>query len=250
MQKGNDTPLENLKISKGEESNFIWCIFYIYLEILIENLNEDIENRDTDRFDELEYIFIDDPISSLDENHLIELAINLATLIKNNKSEKLKFIISTHNTFFYNILHNCFKNPKCYLYSKNEDNTFNLEEKKGDSNTSFSYHMHLLNILKKAINDDKLEKFHFNLLRNLYEKIASFLGYTSWKKLLPDTDTETYERIINNYSHSTLSYDQIAEPTSYEKGKIDLLLKHLIEDKDNKIKFNITLNKDDKNKKS
>ena len=191
---------------------------------------------------------VDDPVSSLDENHLIELAVDLAAHIKNNKS-KLKFIISTHNTFFYNILHNCFKNSKCYLYSKNEDNSFNLEEKQGGSNTSFSYHMHLLNIIKKAIDNDKLEKFHFNLLRNLYERIASFLGYQSWKELLPDKDKETYEKIINNYSHSTLSYDQVAEPTSYEKGKIDLLLKHLIEDKNNKIKFNI-INKDCKNRKS
>ena len=64
------------------------------------------DEEDYESFNQLEYVFIDDPVSSLDENHLIELAVNLAELIKLSKSEKLKFIISTHNPLFYNVLHN------------------------------------------------------------------------------------------------------------------------------------------------
>ena len=33
--------------------------------------------RSTSDYDELKYVFIDDPVTSLDENHLIELAVNL-----------------------------------------------------------------------------------------------------------------------------------------------------------------------------
>jgi wobble nucleotide-excising tRNase len=40
----------------------------------------------TDVSIKLEYVFIDDPVSSLDENHLIELAVNLAGLIKSSQS--------------------------------------------------------------------------------------------------------------------------------------------------------------------
>ena len=76
----------NLKISKGEESNFIRSTFYTPLDcVTILNVAEPTE-RETNQFDQLEYVFIDDPVSSLDENHLIELAVNLASLIKSNKS--------------------------------------------------------------------------------------------------------------------------------------------------------------------
>ncbi|EHD1543293.1 anticodon nuclease, partial [Escherichia coli] len=78
---------ENIKISKGEESNFVWSVIYTLLEQVVSTLNElDATNRITDEFDKLEYVFIDDPVSSLDDNHLIELAVDLAGLIKSSKS--------------------------------------------------------------------------------------------------------------------------------------------------------------------
>ncbi len=46
------------------------------------------------------------PVSSLDDTHLIELAVNIAELIKSSKSENLRFIITTHNPLFYNIFFN------------------------------------------------------------------------------------------------------------------------------------------------
>jgi wobble nucleotide-excising tRNase len=76
------------------------------LEQLIAELNiAETENRSTDAFNNLEYVFIDDPVSSLDDNHLIELAVNLARLIKSSESN-LKFIITTHSPLFYNVLFN------------------------------------------------------------------------------------------------------------------------------------------------
>lgn len=100
---GNDEISDNIKISKGEESCFIWSIFYSVFEQVIEILNiPDKNERETDVFDNLEYIFIDDPVSSLDDNHLIQLAVDLGELIKSSESE-LKFIITTHNPLFYNV---------------------------------------------------------------------------------------------------------------------------------------------------
>lgn len=66
--------------------------------IAILNIVES-NQRETNQFDRLEYVFIDDPVSSLDENHLIELAVDLAYLIKSNKSD-IRFIITTHNPLF------------------------------------------------------------------------------------------------------------------------------------------------------
>ena len=234
FERGNNRQEPNIKISKGEESNFIWSVFNALLEQLIAELNvAEAENRSTDAFNKLEYVFIDDPVSSLDENHLIELAVNLAGLIKSSQSTDLKFIITTHNPLFYNVLHNELdlskkgKNEGCYLLERDEDGSFDLTVKHGDSNKRFSYHLHLLQTIEQAIAGNRVERFHFTLLRNLYEKTASFLGYPKWSELLPDDKQLYYSRIINFTSHSTLSNEAIAQPTPAEKATVKLLLDHL-----------------------
>ena len=171
-----------IKISKGEESCLIWCVFYSLLEQVVEVLNiAEPLDRETDQFNDLEYVFIDDPVSSLDENHLIELAVNIAELIKSSRSE-LKFIITTHNPMFYNVLYNELDLKKknregrecCYLLDKKDDGTYELIGKLGDSNKNFSYHLHLISVLQEAVDGNRIEKYHFMLLRNLYEKTANF----------------------------------------------------------------------------
>ena len=232
IERGDDESLDNIKISKGEESNFIWCVFYSLLEQVVEVLNvPEPDNRPTNKFDNLQYVFIDDPVSSLDDNHLIELAVNLAELVK--KSTNLKFIISTHSPLFYNILFNELdlkkKKSCCYMLDKNEDGTFELKEKFGDSNKSFSYHLFLKHTIEEAISKNEIQKYHFTLLRNLYEKTANFLGYPKWSDLLPDDKQTYYNRVIQFTSHSTLSNEVVSEPTEPEKQIVKYLLKHLVD---------------------
>ena len=228
FERGNNQQDPHIKISKGEESNFIWSIFNALLEQLISELNiTEAENRSTDAFNKLEYVFIDDPVSSLDENHLIELAVNLAGLIKSSQSTDLKFIITTHSPLFYNVLFNEFKSKACYMLERLDDGSYTLTEKPGDSNKSFSYHLHLLQTIEQAIAGTRVERFHFTLLRNLYEKTASFLGYPKWSELLPDDKQLYYSRIINFTSHSTLSNEALAQPTPAEQATVKLLLDHL-----------------------
>lgn len=227
FERGNNEHEPNVKISKGEESNFIWSIFQSLLEQMILELNiAEAENRSTDVFNNLEYVFVDDPVSSLDENHLIGLAVNLAALIKSSQS-KLKFIVATHSPLFYNVLFNELNSRTCYMLERYEDGTFALTEKHGDSNKSFSYHLYLKQAIEQAITDNKVEKYHFTLLRNLYEKTASFLGYPKWSELLPDDKQLYLSRIINFTSHSTLSNEAVADPTQAEKATVKFLLDHL-----------------------
>lgn len=233
FERGNTRQEPHIKISKGEESNFIWSVFNALLEQVISELNiPEVTDRSTDVFNNLTYVFIDDPVSSLDENHLIELAVNVAGLIKSSRSD-LKFIITTHSPLFYNVLHNELdlskkgKNEGCYLLERHEDGTFDLTVKYGDSNNSFSYHLHLKRIIEQAIADNRVERFHFTLLRNLYEKTASFLGYPKWSELLPDDKQLYLSRIINFTSHNTLSNEAVAEPTQAEKAIVKFLLEHL-----------------------
>lgn len=229
LQRGDNESSGNLKISKGEESNFIWSIFYTLLDQVVTILNvSDPTERETNQFDQLEYVFIDDPVSSLDENHLIELAVNLAGLIKSSLSP-LKFIVTTHSPLFYNVLYNELNSKVCYLMERFDDGTFAITEKQGDSNKSFSYHLHLKRIIEQAIADGKVERYHFTLLRNLYEKTASFLGYPKWSELLPDDKQAYLNRIIQFTSHSTLSNEAVAEPSGPEKNTVGILLNHLVE---------------------
>ncbi len=231
FERGNREKTEHIKISKGEESSFIWSIFYSLIDQVVGVLNEpETINRETDQFDLLEYIFIDDPVSSLDENHLIELAVHLARMIKSSdftNGQGLRFIISTHSPLFYNVLYNELSVKSGYILRRNEDETFELVEKKGDSNHSFSYHLYLKQLIEQAIAENSVQKYHFTLLRNLYEKTAGFLGYSRWSELLPGDKKAYFNRIIQFTSHSTLSNEAVAEPTPQEKQTVKFLLDHL-----------------------
>lgn len=214
IETGDDDSKGDIKISKGEESCFIWCVFFSILKQAIDVLTEhaEPENRETNLFDDLKYVFIDDPVSSLDENHLIELAVDIAELIKKSESE-VKFIITTHNPLFYNVLYNELNNADQETKDKTkkslkkrleklDDGTFLLH----DSNDSpFSYHLFLLSELEEAIQAGKIKKYHYNFLRQILEKTSTFLGYKKWRELLtllPDDAHEAYyNRIINLCSH-------------------------------------------------
>lgn len=242
MERGDQEGGERLKISKGEESIFIWSVFYTLLEVVVDVLSvPEPEARDTDQFNVLQYVFIDDPVTSLDENHLIELGVHLAALI-NRAPEGLKFVITTHSPLFYNVLHNELdlkkqgKKEGCRLLEKLEDGTFKLDIKHGDSNRSFSYHLYLRRVLAEAIEQNKIERFHFMFLRNLYEKTAAFLGYQNWGDLLntvpgsdaPGAKQGYLNRVMQFSSHSTLSGEQVREPTGPEKQTVKLLFDNLI----------------------
>lgn len=234
IEGGNNERIENVKISKGEESNLIWCVFNSLLEQVVEVLNvQESDDRETDQFNDLEYVFIDDPVSSLDDTHLIELAVNIAELIKSSTSE-LKFIITTHNPLFYNVLFNEFNNPDSRYgykvkhcmkrrFEKLNDGTFSLAEQSNDS--PFSYHLFLLSELDKVIQSGDIQKYHFNFLRNILEKTSTFLGHAKWRDLLPEASQEAYfNRIINLSSHGKFSGEEVSIIEDNDKRVLSYLV--------------------------
>ena len=236
-----------IKISKGEESNLIWCMFYSLLNLIVEELNTPAEERSTADFNQLKYVFIDDPVSSLDDNHLIELAVDIAKLVKSS-SAGLQFIITTHSPLFYNILASEFNNKlakdpdaeiidwlyrpgdsKKYRFDKNADGTFELTLL--DRKTPFSYHLHLLSEIRTAIASGQLKKYHFSFLRNIFEKTATFLGYDHWENLLPraaDGNPDPFfNRILNLSSHSAHAAEEAGEVEAHDKYKLEELVNFL-----------------------
>ena len=216
LPTGDEKSVENIKISKGEESIFIWTVFFVLMETIIAELNiDEISDRSTDEFNAIQYIFIDDPISSLDDNHAIDIALELKYIIDSSKNRNLHFIISTHHSLFYNVLHTEMSKAKKFWLSKNEDKYLIIEL--ANNETPFGYHLMLKDELKRAIENNTIKRYHFNLMRNLLEKTAHFLGYNSWKDLINEEDKDSYIKRINLYSHSNHSVLEAKELEPHEK---------------------------------
>lgn len=233
----NNEELQYIKISRGEESNFIWSIFYTLIKAVVAVRTDNKEDRTTAMFDNLEYIFIDDPISSLDDNHIIDVALDLASLIKksNEESTGLKFILTTHHPLFYNVLYNELGGAVKHTLSKVDQN-YELTTNPPEEDAPFAYHLMLVDELKEAIFEDRIEKYHFNLLRNLLEKTATFLGYKNWGDcvILKDEDGELeesapYVRRINLHSHSEHSDYETRALTTQEKKVLERVFNQFLQ---------------------
>lgn len=81
---------DNIKVSRGEQNLFIWCMFLAICELVIDG---------HDSYAWVKNLYIDDPISSLDDNNAIGVANDLAQLLKRGKG-KIKGIVSTHHGLF------------------------------------------------------------------------------------------------------------------------------------------------------
>ena len=229
---------DNIKISKGEENSFIWSIFYTFLNEVIQSKNAQ------DSFPNLKYIFIDDPVSSLDDRKIIEMAVDLASLIKESKFEKttetvhessgLKFIITTHHPLFFNVLFNELKGDSCSRFVLEHkldlttgDETYHLKE---TSDSPFAYHLKVIDIIDEAIKVNQLEKYHYNLLRSLFEKTSTFLGYKSWEEIIPESERDkVHRRYLNLFSHDKQSVEEFPDITEDDKEQFKVIYKKFIE---------------------
>lgn len=213
---------ENIKISKAEESIFIWSVFYSFVDLMIYELNDNQENRSTNIFDNIEYLIIDDPVSSIDDIKILNIAIKIFELIERITTLpiKLNILITTHHALFYNSIYNLLNREKhtklkSYILNK-KDYTYLLEEK-GDS--PFGYHLLLVKKISSAISEGSLEKIHFNMFRILLEKTSNYFGYKKYDECLPDNDYKMeIIKLINLYSHGSLSEFEYADLTEHEKS--------------------------------
>ncbi len=188
-----DNEDDSIKISRGEENIFIWCFFLAIVELALAG---------GDNYDWVKYIYIDDPISSLDDNNVIAVASHLAQILKSNSN--IKTIISTHHTLFFNILHNEFSKAEKFYLSK-KDSEYHL---KNTGDTPFFHHVASLQELKKVADTGTLYPYHFNTLRSIMEKTASFHGFTNFMdiiKLTDDEDGRIHERALQLFSHGGYS---------------------------------------------
>jgi hypothetical protein len=188
--------IEHIKVSRGEENIFIWCFFLAVVQLAIDK---------QEAYKWVKYIYIDDPISSLDDNNAIAVASHLAKLLKGKSN--VKVIISTHHTLFFNVMYNELKSAEKYFLSrKNASGEYSIENTK---NTPFFHHVALLKDLCEVAESGKLYTYHFNILRNILEKTASFHGFNNFSACIKqdndDIDGIVHTRIVNLMSHGNYS---------------------------------------------
>jgi hypothetical protein len=189
FRKGN---FEHIKISRGEENIFIWCLFMAICE------------RVTDghlSYAWVEYLYIDDPISSLDDNNAIAVASDLAKLLRRGKN-RFKVVISSHHSLFFNVVCNELKkesHKKYFLHHSNQGGEYAL---RSTNDTPFFHHVAMLSEMQKAVDSGALYTYHFNMLRSILEKTATFLGHDDFSACIHGLDDEAlYARALNLLSH-------------------------------------------------
>lgn len=238
---------EDIKISRGEQNIFIWCLFMAICERMLDGHLSYQSNK---------YLYIDDPISSLDDNNAIAVACDLAKLLRRAASRKdqngapdpIKVVFSSHHALFFNVMCNEIGRTKegepkvthkrYFLHRPNGEGVFTL---RATEDTPFFHHVATLAELQAAADPStgKLYTFHFNALRSIMEKTASFFGHTDISFCLKDLankeDKALYNRALNLLSHGQYA---IYEPTEMGDDNKDLF-RRLLRDFINTFKFDL-----------
>lgn len=192
-----------IKISRGEERIFVWCFFLALLEV-----DGWADQQDA-------HIFIDDPVSSLDEHNIFVTADTIFEQVERYYLKK-RIIITTHHIGLFSILADRLtKGEKSGRY-KNITKLFILSNKRekpsldSPKNNVFLYHLQLLQMLNEAASE-QLYAYHVVLLRQALENIASFLGKGNIGYVLTQIgveDVENAANVINSLSHKNAYYYQ------------------------------------------
>lgn len=219
----SDETFENIKISRGEERLFVWCFFRCIVDQVLGG---------NSAYKGIEYIYIDDPMSSLDDNNVITFAAQLYNVIRDSlrnerrvinsgidELRRIKFVISTHHALFFHVmihgLSNDSKLGQFYLHRAKDSDEVIL--KSMSDKTPFYYNVAMMSEIQEAIFNDRLYTYHFTIMRSVMEKIAEFFGHRDYRYILDgitykgnDFDepsfskgelVDLYSRIVNVFSH-------------------------------------------------
>lgn len=202
-----DVPVP-IKISRGEENIFIWCFFLAVAQLAIDG---------QEAYAWVQYLYIDDPISSLDENNAIAVGAHLARMLTGQ--ERLKAVISSHHTLFFNVLCNELGRPWQFYLSR-EAAGWVLRD---TGQTPRFYHVAMLKELHEAAQAGKLFTYHFTILRSIMEKTATFHGFHNLGDILKrdpdDEDGILHFRYVQLLSHGGYS---LFEPTEMQPENKDI----------------------------
>lgn len=206
----------NIKVSRGEENIFVWCFFLAVVQLAMD--------PEIEAYRWVKYVYIDDPISSLDEHNAISVGNHLAQLL-NKPGNPLKVVISSHHPLFFNVMHNELNARKSkkvsahFLTRSKSDGVYSLVY---TGATPFFHHIAVLTELYKADQSGELYTYHFNMLRSVLEKSASFHGFSNFSACITqdpdDPDGILHARLINILSHGNYSLFEPQQMLEENKG--------------------------------
>ncbi len=227
-----------IKISRGEERLFVWSVFLSIFEQVLSG---------EQAYRWVKYIYIDDPISSLDDNNAIAVACDLAKLLRravtrkdeNEAAAPVKVVFSSHHALFFNVMCNEINNKldggptvrakRYFMHRPIDSQAYAL---RATEDTPFFHHVATLAELQRAADprSGKLYTFHFNALRSIMEKTASFFGHPSIAFCLKAMDNEVDQALFNRALH-LLSHGGYAihEPTEMGEDNKELFRRILRE---------------------
>lgn len=211
--------IDNIKVSRGEENIFIWCIFLAICELTIDG---------AEAYNWVKYFYIDDPISSLDDNNAIAVASDLSQILKRGKG-KIKIVISSHHALFFNVMCNELKKSECvqyFLYKSGKDG----HSLRKTTDTPYFHHVALLSEMKKVMTSGRINTYHFNMLRSILEKTATFFGFDDFSKCIHGVEDEVlYSRALNLLSHGKYSVYEPVEMSPDNKELFKSILKAFLD---------------------
>lgn len=216
--------LENIKVSRGEENLFIWCFFLAIVRLVLDD-------DGTGPYAWVKHIYIDDPISSLDENNAIAVATDLAALLRQCRN-RVKVVVSSHHTLFFNVVCNELKthnHKKYFLHRGEAHDTYTL---RSTDTTPFFHHVAMLSELQRAADPvtGKLYTYHFNILRAVMEKTAVFLGRDKFSACIQGVEDEAlFARALNLFSHGEYSLFDPVEMVEDNKVLFRRILESFLE---------------------
>lgn len=198
---------EAKNLSEGEKTAISFAYFTAKLEERNTKISETI-------------VYIDDPVSSLDSNHLF----NTYSFVKNKYENAKQLFISSHNYEFFNLLKDWITDNK--QVKRNDRELFHIERQNNGINRESQifplhsllvdfkseYH-YLFSIIIDFKDDPKIDFYHLYNLPNIIRRyLEAFLGFKVPKHQGLDKkldylidDKVTKERIlkfIHHYSHN------------------------------------------------
>ena len=232
FRKGDD---ERIKISRGEENIFIWCIFMAICERVIDGHPS---------YQWVKHLYIDDPISSLDDNNAIAVACDLAALLRkaatrrdtNGEPDPLRTVFSSHHALFFNVMCNELgrrrgdqekvKLKRYFLHRPDSDGAFTL---RATEDTPYFHHVATLAELQRCSRSGTLYTYHFNALRSVLEKTASFFGHGDLRVCLAGLQDEAlYNRALNLLSHGKYAINEPVEMVDDNKELFRRILNDIL----------------------
>lgn len=193
--RGHSQTVENIKVSRGEENLFIWCVYLAFCQLVVDG---------DESYSWVKYLYIDDPISSLDDNNAIAVASHLSQILCGGNG-RVKTVISSHHILFFNVICNELKKEKCnqYFLHKNSNEGYALQK---TDDTPFFHHVAVLSELQSVKNSGKIYTHHFNALRSILEKTATFFGHDDFSACIHGVEDEIlFTRALNLLSHGSHS---------------------------------------------